>query len=378
MKLRKQANSICAIIIILLLFALPQSSNITFYNDGSEIIDLFKKFRLVLIPLLPVTIILYRGKIFLSCNNFIKYGLVVLVFLLNIIVNHTINAAILYMLTCFILFDIFCYADFDYVIIRRILCFSLLMLIIYSSIFIGKAERRAGSWLDPNLAGYFYFMLFYYFWNINKRLFGLILILLGVMTFSRLFLLAVLVYIGINLLRPVLYKIHLNIYILFFVSFLVIIVVSHIYVQLFEQNYILGYDNSFSRFRLSGLFDESNYFRCYSNLIYFDNLTFGRLFWGYDKDLYKTLQTIRTPILPHNLILSLLVSFGAIITLIYLSYFNKIYRNYKNWDLGFVCGLLLYYLFLGVSSYYGIDLLIQLLLVKSIAYDNGRQPITPL
>lgn len=357
--------------VIILLFWIPQSKELVFsYRHPEYVMDIFKISRLMLFPVLLICVFCRKFKIPNIDNSFFEYFIILLIFILNIILFQKINFTTIWMLSCILSFDYIENYKINLKITHRIMKMGFYFLLIYFFVFRGKANRLTGSWLDPNIAGFIYFLIFYYFKKNRIHSKAIITLVMGMMTYSRLFFLCILAHFifDLKIIRKFFKNLKLKTYIYLLVSFAIICIISKIYVDFFSKNYIFGYAHGLSRFRFSSLIDESNYFRCSSNLIYFQYLNPERLLFGYDKTFYMSVQTIRTPVLPHNLILSLLVNFGLPVTIIYLKRVCKIHDKY--FDAGFLFPLIIFYAFLGVSSYYGFEIILQNIIIQTLIQRN--------
>ena len=155
---------------------------------------------------------------------------------------------------------------------------------------------------------------------------------------------------------------------IFWVGQFIIIPISYIFVYKFNTiNYQYIYVQGFNR--LNNLMDGSNYLRFMVNILAFRSFNIKNLFIGLPKNTFEGLTYIAGKTLfPHNSILALYIQFGMIIALIYMNRFIKVYKKYNSGKIiPLYIAILVYQCFLGPSSFYGVEILLFMIIVKGIS-----------
>lgn len=250
--------------------------------------------------------------------------------------------------------------------ILRILQFLFIMLIITNYLFYSPV-RKSLSGLDPNYSALMVYFLFPLFLIERKIWFIFILIVAGILTGSRSFLLASAVFVVSEFLlklknRNMSYSLFLKV---FLSLFAVLIIYSFIGYNL-GLNFYSDYRNGLDR--LLQLFNNSSdYYRWEANVIYFKAITIDSKFLIFGSDVQNYFVT-KNQFLPHNLVLLELAThglFGFIFLVMFGMLIKKIYRPEH---ISFYLGLLAFWYFLGVEvgSIYTVFMISILLLVERI------------
>jgi hypothetical protein len=224
------------------------------------------------------------------------------------------------------------------------------------------------SIIDPNLSGFMLFMLFL----IIKKIFpktGDLLLFLGVLTLSRSYLLALIIYYFtlLFLRNKTRFKVSLvnvfsNFLIYILISVLALLLLSSVFQYLHSIGGLSTYSSGF--FRIFSFLDYSNYFRftVNTNLLHIYYKWPQYLYTGIETEQFFRLNQILTLqqdnpyrlIRPHNYIFSYLQIYGIFSFLIfgYLSLLFKRVVNYDNFPVYAVVLAYITFLGIGVTSYW--------------------------
>lgn len=369
----KRVSNIVILIILVIVFIIPQSSSFI-YEPGDEVLDVFKILRVITFPI-PLFLLLkmYRMKI----KNLFLYFIILFIFAINILFLNNLDLGFFYLLSCLFIYDFLDRTKLNYEFIKKVMNIVFLFVVLQFIFYSGKG-RVTGSFLDANLAGYFAFILANFYFCTKQKVKASIIIMLGIATFSRNFIIAIILYFLANFIvnffgasefkNKVIERLKVKQGIIY-ISIVFLIILSYVYVNFYPENSSISYAKGFDRFSIENLIDESNYIRFYANVIYFEYLNLNTLFFGVDSSTLLSLQPdARYSVLPHNLFISLAIKFGVIILFVYLTYLVRMIKLIGFNNIGYLLGLIMYFNFLGSSSYYGIDLIIQLILLKYIQY----------
>lgn len=240
----------------------------------------------------------------------------------------------------------------------NVIYLSLAFVFLYSFLYFGYEGRYIFTGMkEPNLSGFSLFILFTIIRVRNKEL-GNILLLLGVFSFSKSYLLAILLYFIIPR-----FKIKkLNI-IKFSMGFIIILVLlSNLFVFVEKKGSLKDYQSGISRYFV--LFDYSNYYRftVNTNLIKVFNNNLNLLlvgmenedFFKYNYQVTKENNTKYFQIKPHNYIFSYLQRYGiwSIIIFIYTYRIFKQVLSEKNNKIAIPIFFYLMFLGIGATSYW--------------------------
>lgn len=326
-------------------------------------IDIFKIIRLIVLPI--ALMILYASPI--KKKYFFQYISLFILFIAYRFAKGEFPFQLLYLTACLIIYDYLFERQISKKTVNICLMVSYYVAILSWLLFRGKSGRYTGFYLDPNLAGYFYFLLFYAFYLKKSYVKAFLLFLLGFFTFSRNFFFAAILFWFFNLeiMKKLLRVFERRKKTLFYIVTISFFAFCMIFTNSDVSDVITSYQHGLSRYRLTNLFDQSNMIRFNANISFFDVANIQDYIWGMGKENYLQNILINSPVLPHNTIIALLISFGVLPTFLYMIRFiSNLKASGKNW--GIIFGLILYSLCLGTSSYYGLDLIIQLLLIRLI------------
>jgi hypothetical protein len=369
----KRVSNIVVLLILLIVFIIPQSSSFN-YAPGDEVLDVFKILRILTFPI-PILLLLKMHR--MQIKNLFLYFIIIFILAINILFFNNLDFGFFYLLSCLFIYDYLDQTSLNYGFIKKIMNIVFLF-VVFQFIFYSGKGRVTGSFLDANLAGYFAFILANFYFCTKQRVKASIIILLGIATFSRNFMIAIVLYFSVNFIvnflgasefkNKIIERLKVKQGIIF-LSLVFIVILSYAYVNFYPENSTISYVKGFDRFSFKNLIDESNYIRFYANVVYFEHLSFNTLLFGFDSSTLLSLQeSARYSVLPHNLFISLAIKFGVVILSIYLIYLIRMIKLIGFNNIGYLIGLIMYFNFLGSSSYYGIDLIIQLILLKYIQY----------
>lgn len=228
---------------------------------------------------------------------------------------------------------------------------------------------------DRNYAGYFIgFLTIQAYYTRHFRTFPLFL--LGILTYSRLFLLSMVIFVIFETIRKLLNQrsiSHLFAYFLYWLSQFCSIVIFYLYRWIFAKiNYTYQFHEGLSRF--TTLFDASNQLRSEVAIMGFESINLVSFFLGLKEGSFAGLSVFSGKTLyPHHTLLVLHVKFGLLTAILYAWHFLMLFRHHFNQTFPFFIWLIIYQLFLGPSIFYGIELLLALLVIQSKeAFANAK------
>lgn len=195
----------------------------------------------------------------------------------------------------------------------------------------GYSSRAIYSSYDPNISGMYLLLGFFLARKIDSRLFSIVFILLGFLTFSRNFMLAIFVfYLVANFKSNRLFSkiINFNFISILFMFNLILVLISYLYLNV---NYTEGTGLDYSRF--GSLADESNASRFEINRLILQKLFFSiqDLFFGLGSD-YMRNESLKINSSSHNALLDFLGMYGVFYTLIYLFFLYLIFSKVNKID----------------------------------------------
>lgn len=250
-----------------------------------------------------------------------------------------------------------------YILNRKTIILSISMSVIYSILYFGEGSRYIYTGLkSPNQSGLALFMLFSIVRTYNKKV-GNVLLLLGLLSFSKSYLLALIIVEVTNFINKRFnFKIPKNIFIkLGVLSIILLVFLSSLFNYLYNTNNLSGYATGLNRYIT--IFDYSNYhrFNVNTNLLKIYINEPNKLLTGLEfEEFYEKSREIslkqNTPwgvIKPHNYFFSYILIYG-IFSIIIFAYINKIFNQIIcKENLGIFLAIFSYITFLGmgVSSY---------------------------
>ena len=332
--------------------------------------NLFNIFRIIFILLAGIFVILES---MVTKKSIVELFCITTIFILKYLFYDEIDPGIVMIIvSIFLFYSIWCNDLISFHFIEKFINLLFYFLVIYSILGMVFNYKQSGIIKlefinkDVNYTAYFGFVLANYFMKIKKKRKGIFLFSLFLLTFSRLYIISLMIYILIFK-----FKIEIKRYTMIYLfSHVVLVIFGIIYIVLYdrvkpEYVYLTGFS------RLKNLFDESNYIRFTANTLIFQISTIKDFILGFKKNTFDGLYLFRNKsINPHNLFFGLYVQFGAIVSGIYTSKYIKIFNKYTTEFSKYYIPIIFYHCILGVSSYYGMDLIFQLILIKIIMEKN--------
>lgn len=360
------------------IYMVPVSSEVLFLHGRSNY-NIFSKVRMIFMAISIILIVTTNNK---KKSTYLILTYSGLIFILKYLFYGEVDLGIVYVIGAISIVDFmlinkidikFCKKIFNiafYLYVAQIIIFSLL-----KSIDIGKFVVNS-SFGDANYTAYFSFCLGVFFKVNNQRIKSYIVWIIGLFTYSRLFILCVLMFIVLEILiskvKPkkiykIMYK--LEFYILFQIIILIICCIYIVIYNTVDPAYV--YKEGFSR--LTNMLDGSNYIRSLANVLAFKSINLKTILIGLRDNTFEGIHLFaHKRIFPHNLFWSLYIQYGFILTTIFISRYINIFKNRNYKCLSYYIVLLIYQSFLGTSSFYGIDLVLQMIIVSSICNkDDG-------
>ena len=345
-------NTIIVIIALAIIYLIPISTS----TMAGKHFDVFSYTKLIFIPMALLIVFYYRN---LSVSNFILS----LFIIVKTVLYGGNSTSEIYLLSIFICLD-YLIINKDTINKRKVerlfnfFIFFFLIQIVICSIRQGKIVSFIG---DKNYLGYFIFLIYIYH-SYNRKKSRWIWLLLGFLSLSRNYLVAVCFFWlfewiikirVISIVTPNMIKIFWGI------SQFLIIPLSIIYCNVFENaSYKYVYRVGLSR--MIHFFDESNYLRFKVNELVWETINLERLLLGFKEGEFAGLTLHPGKRLyPHNTILLISVQMGILTVGIYIYQCFRLIKLFHGGKyLPFWMALGLYQLFLGPSSFYGIELII--------------------
>lgn len=222
--------------------------------------------------------------------------------------------------------------------------------------------RPTTTWIDPNYSGFYIFILFSISRLLKLKFLSMIIVVLGLLTLSRNFVLAIAVYFVVERFgkSKILFK---PIKKVGFIGMTLIAVVLLIGLEsTFISSESVYAQNDFDRFY--NVVDASNNDRLTANVLLRESLSESPInyFFGVDKDFY-TENIFRNT--PHNSLLMSIVIFGIFFTIIMFFVMHGLFGSIlSRFNLPLFCGLLVYQNVLGVG-HYGLALVLVFFIMNS-------------
>lgn len=363
------------IISIMSIFVVPISS----INNIDSFIkyDLFNKLRMLFIVFSIILFLINPRKTIFS---YITSSIIICIFIIKIIMYREVDAGIIYIFSGIIVIEHILINEINVKLIKILFEISFYMYLVQLAIYSFVNYKRTGvfkiisSVYDANYTGYFIFILGVYFLYTNKKSKAIILFLVGLFTYSRMYIISLILFFILTKIcnrnsfmkmSEFLYKFRFYIIIQ-----LLVIIVSGIYCNIYEHfkpEYV--YLEGFSR--MTKFLDESNYIRTRVNLFALQSINFNNFLCGLRDGTFIGLNYFKgKTIFPHNLFWSMYVHFGMIIAILLVSRYSKILIKYKLHILPFYFVIILYHSFLGLGPFYGIDIVIFTFILTIIYKEN--------
>lgn len=215
--------------------------------------------------------------------------------------------------------------------------------------------RPVLSYIDPNYSSYYIFCFFLFIWFLGYKKLAILLILCGLLTLSRAYFLAVIIFFivdKVNFVRR--FFSYFDYTFLLLVGYVLLFVVSILYISYFSDVVVqdVGGTKDVTQF-----VDQSNLDRVTANVLFIND--FGehieKYFWGVDLETY-TKTIFRNS--PHNSLLQLVLNYGLFFSIFYfgiLAFIFKLFRVSFNYIVAYL-SLLVYFLVLG-GGIYGIQVI---------------------
>lgn len=226
-------------------------------------------------------------------------------------------------------------------------------------------NRLSSSSIDPNISGLYILFAFYLARKINSKILMFIFLILGILTLSRNFILAIICLYIFNYLKQI-----KSIFKLLKINFVILLILLNIFLvsfSFFIKNIAYSESSSFNHSRLTNLLDESNDIRFKINRDVIENLftSHENFLFGLGSD-YPANEKYDINYKAHSGLLDFLTMYGFIYTSLYLVLLFYIIRktvNYKNIE--YVYSYSIFSLFLP-GAFGGIYLLLFLFILNMI------------
>lgn len=361
MKRKIKFNDFIVICIMTILYILPVST-----SEANSSYNIFYYARLICIPLAFLVLLKTR-------KVKIIYFIFIIVFAFRLVLYEELSVNIILLMSCLYLFDYLMKKDFSFKKIDKIICISsdiFLMQLIIATIL--KGQLLTTSFIrDNNYTGYFIFFLYVFFLYTKKKRW-LLWCFLALFTYSRATIIATILLMFLYFLqgKKEIFNKKSNLKILkicFLVGQILIIPISYFFVNKFNNiNYQYELVQGFNR--LNNIMDNSNYLRFMLNILAFESINVKHLLIGLQDltfagiDLYagKTL-------FPHNTLLALYIHLGMVVSIIYIYKYIKLFEKYNYGKMmPIYFSLIIFQLFLGPSSFYGVELLVFMIIIIGI------------
>ena len=353
-------------ICLFIIYVIPISFNLKIENASHG--DVFYYTRLLFLPISILLFFLFNKK---SIKNIISYLILIIAMIGFYIRYQTISLTSCMVLVYFIIFDEINRNKERFIIgnclkmIVKICTGAFIIQLLIMKIINPNNVGIISSFKDENYTAYF--LIFLYFINksiYDKKIINILLLILAILTFSRMAMLAVSIIILLNITNKtneIKIKIIEKPLLTFMIIFLIWIIISFGFVKHFESikyeyEYLTGIK------RVTRVVDYSNYIRTSINVNLIKNLSLKNIFIGYNEEDYNEIVFFKGKIAhPHNTLLSIYAESGIIFAFEYVRRFTSIFKGNEKMFNYFVI-LVLYSMTLGPSTYYGVDLLLLCLI----------------
>ncbi|WP_170000230.1 hypothetical protein [Campylobacter sp. RM9328] len=187
-------------------------------------------------------------------------------------------------------------------------------------------NRFSSNSIDPNITGLYILFAFYLSRKINSKILMSIFLILGILTLSRNFILAILCLYALNYLKQI-----KSIYKLLKINFVTLLILLNIFLvsfSFFVKNINFTEVSSFTYSRITELFDESNYIRFKINRDAMEKLFASNknFLFGLGSD-YASNEKYDIKYKVHSGLLDFLTMYGFIYTLLFLLLLYYIAKN---------------------------------------------------
>lgn len=204
---------------------------------------------------------------------------------------------------------------------KKIVIISLLVYVSYF-IFHRTGGRVTGSFLDPNISGYYLFLAYIFFRLTGYKVFSVLVLIVGFFTFSRNFYLAIMIFEFFKL-DPVSKllkgRMILNPAFLCIVSVFIVLATSFSIVKLSDHAETIGGTSA----RLTNLNDGSNYSRANANVEFVERIASGEfIIFGNGSEVDS-----ETTHRPHNAFLRAIYRYGLIVSFLCFIVFFYVSKN---------------------------------------------------
>ncbi len=302
------------------------------------------------------------------------YLVFVAVFLFRFVIYKEVSFNLILLTSCIYIFDYLLEKDINYDKINKIINIASLVFLvqIIITMIYNKKIQTTSLIGDNNYTGYFIFFLFIYFFYTKKKIW-ILWFTLAMFTFSRATIIAVCIVLILGIIeksKKIVIKKETSVKIvgtLVILGQIIIIPISYMFVQKFNNyDYTYTYVQGFQR--LSNLMDNSNYFRFMVNILAIKSFSPLNLLIGLKENTFEGINFVKGKTLfPHNTMLGLYIHFGMVVSFIYILKYIKLYKKCNNVStIPIYLALITYQIFLGPSSFYGIELLVFMLVIKGI------------
>lgn len=370
-KLNKFIFNILAIVCIASIYIIPVSM-------GNQEVDssllLFNQLRTIIIGLAILLICTTRKS---KVYTYASISCILLIIALKYFAYKEFDLGYLYILVGIVSVDFILFNGINQKFYKKFINIAFYMYLVQVAYFSIMSILSQGqlkilaSFNDANYTAYFAFCLGAYFYFIKSKKKAFILFTIGLFTYSRLFIVNLALFTILNIYQKFfkLERLKNKIYNLRFYVFIqiLILIVCTIYIIIYQKvdpsyEYVQGFS------RLTNMLDESNYMRSMANVLAFQSLGIGSIFLGLKQNTFIGLTMFKNKsIFPHNLMWALYIQYGMITSMLFIKRYMKIFKNTNaNITSYFVC-LIIYHSFLGLSSFYGVDIVIQAILISIIS-----------
>lgn len=379
MDLKKLIIKIIIVVVISGIYIIPVSSN--FYS-GINIIEksnynVFSNIRIVFM-LMAIGLLIFDNRKKISTYMFLL--VIMIIFILKYFFYNELDFGLFYIVAAIIIFDSLIYYEINYDFIKKMLNISfytyILQIMIFSTnyYFMYGFPRIVASFNDSNYTAYFGLCLIYFFYVNKQKIKMNILVVLMMFTFSRLYIMAVLLFFMLRTLHLNKSKIRVQYSMIFYILIQIVVLSIGVYFinvyELIKPEYVFlkGFQ------RLKSMLDESNYIRFMANLLALKSISIKSFFLGLPQNTFEGLYMFSNKsIFPHNLLWSMHIQYGLFITMILISKYIENFKKIGKDHMTYYFLIIMYHSFLGLSSFYGFDLILQLLIMKTLLSNKERE-----
>lgn len=366
-------NKLIIVFIISSLFIIPMSS-LGLLSISNSKIDIFQIERIIFLLLSVYLFFRIRNKGYLF--YIVIISMITIIFS-KLLVYKELDFSIIYILSSLIYVKYLLTVSIDSKFVDRLMKLSfftyIFQILIYSWI---TGEKFISFVTDKNYTGYFLFILFNYFFMKKNYGKAMVLLSLGLFTFSRNFYLVIILFMlfSIKEIKDVfrrILRISLPTYMLII---LIIFTFSYIFISLNDFT-LPSYSFKQGLDRIIDLNDQSNYIRLSANIFSISQSSVTEFLLGHKDGAYIFYDNFPDKtIYPHNLFFALTYQTGILVTFLFIIYYVKVLSINKDF-LRYFVGILCYDMFLGMWSFYGFMIVLQLLIIKSLSNEQSDKKI---